>query len=182
MNAIILHGTGCKPSSFWYPSVKKHLQKLGYQVYVPSLPLPDEPDVNVQMPYVMENCRIDKETILIGHSSGCPLILAVLQNSRVKIRKAILVAGFIKPLDDIEISKLPLLDRYDWKKIRSKSEDFIFINSDDDPWGCNDKHGKMMFNKLGGTQIVLHGQGHMGSDKFKQPYKRFRLLEKLLEP
>ncbi|KKR31773.1 MAG: hypothetical protein UT64_C0051G0004 [Candidatus Falkowbacteria bacterium GW2011_GWF2_39_8] len=37
-----------------------------------------------------------------------------------------------------------------------------------------------MFEQLGGMQIVLHGEGHMGSDKFNQPYKKFHLLEKLL--
>jgi hypothetical protein len=32
-----------------------------------------------------------------------------------------------------------------------------------------------MFDHLGGTQIIKHGEGHMGSDTFKQPYKEFPL-------
>jgi hypothetical protein len=37
-----------------------------------------------------------------------------------------------------------------------------------------------MFDHLGGTLIVRHGEGHMGSDSFNQPYKEFPLLEKLI--
>jgi len=34
---------------------------------------------------------------------------------------------------------------------------------------------------FGGTLIIRHGEGHMGSDKFNQPYREFPLLEKILE-
>ncbi|MEK7577324.1 MAG: hypothetical protein AAB492_01730 [Patescibacteria group bacterium] len=29
--------------------------------------------------------------------------------------------------------------------------------------------------------IIRHGEGHMGSDSFKQPYKEFPFLVKLIE-
>lgn len=38
-----------------------------------------------------------------------------------------------------------------------------------------------MLDHLGGMQIIKHGEGHMGSDKFKQPYKEFPLLIKLIQ-
>lgn len=60
-------------------------------------------------------------------------------------------------------------------------KDLIFINSDNDPWGCNDKEGLYMWKHLGGTLILREGEGHMGSDSFHQPYIRFELLEKLLD-
>jgi len=30
----------------------------------------------------------------MGHSAGCPLILSILENIKIKIHKAILVAGY----------------------------------------------------------------------------------------
>jgi hypothetical protein len=60
-------------------------------------------------------------------------------------------------------------------------KDIIFINSDNDPWECTDIQGRIMFDHLGGTQIVLHGEGHMGSGTFKQPYKDFPLVAKLID-
>jgi len=52
-NAIILHGTGCNPNSFWQPSIKKFLEKKGYEVWVPVLPDTDKPDLKKQLPFVL---------------------------------------------------------------------------------------------------------------------------------
>ncbi|MEK7097066.1 MAG: alpha/beta hydrolase, partial [Patescibacteria group bacterium] len=71
--------------------------------------------------------------------------------------------------------------KYNWKKIKKNASNFIFINSDNDPWSCDEKQGFYMFKKLGGTLIIREGEGHMGSNSFNQPYKTFPLLEKLLE-
>lgn len=70
---------------------------------------------------------------------------------------------------------------YDWNKIKNNAKKYITINSDNDPWGCDDKEGRKIYEKVGGMQIVLHGEGHMGSDSFNQPYKEFPLLVKLIE-
>ena len=154
------------------------------------MPDPEAPNLKTQLPFVLKNANFNKETIIIGHSSGCPLILSVLENINVKIKKAVLVAGYARRLGKMKESGLkkleqdaePILqEKYNWEKIRQNVEDIIFINSDNDPWGCNDKEGYYMFKKLGGKLIILHGEGHMGSDKFNQPYKEFPLLEKLLE-
>ncbi|MFI5271216.1 MAG: alpha/beta hydrolase, partial [Candidatus Saccharimonadales bacterium] len=57
--------------------------------------------------------------------------------------------------------------------------DIIFINSIDDPWGCDDKQGRILFDKLGGTQIIRN-DGHFGSGTYKQPYPTFDLLNRLI--
>ncbi len=117
---------------------------------------------------------------MIGHSAGVPLILSILEHINTVIRQAILVAGFFEDLHvgDHE----PILQKqYDWDKIKKHAKEFVFINSDNDPWGCDDKAGRRMFDKLGGTLIVPHGEGHFGSEKFNQPYKTFPLLLKFID-
>ncbi len=178
-NAILLHGSGGTPKSHWLPSIKGFLEKKTYEVWAPQLPDADKPDLKKLVPFVLKNGIFNEETILIGHSSGCPLILSILENIKVKISKAILVAGYARPLSNEPDSMLQ--KEYDWEKIRRNAKEIIFINSDNDPWGCNDKEGAYMAEKVGGKLIILHGEGHMGSDKFNQPYKEFPLLEKLLE-
>lgn len=180
MNAIILHGSSSTPNSFWLPNIRKFLENKGYQVWAPQLPEPDIPNLKKQLTFVLEKGKFDEETILIGHSSGCPLILSILENIDIKIKKAILVAGFARPLLGIPESKPILQKIYNWKRIKQNVGDIIFINSDNDQWKCNDKEGYYMFKHLGGMLIIRHREGHMGSDKFNQPYKNFPLLEKLL--
>jgi len=173
---IILHGTGSSPDNYWHPYLKERLEEKGCEVSVSALPNSEESDIEEWLPFILKNEKIDEDTILIGHSAGSPLILSILENIDCKIKQAILVSGFIDTLDVKILQK-----SYDWEKIRSNVEDIIFINSDNDPWGCDDKQGKKMFDKLGGTLIVRHGEGHMGSKDFNQPYKEFPFLLKLID-
>lgn len=178
-NASIFHGTGGTPDLFWFPYLQSELKSRGFDVWLPQLPQADKPDINVWLPFALSEGRYDEETILIGHSAGCPLILSILENIDSKIKLAVLVAGFTEPLDE---KPEPILQKsYDWEKIQSHVENFIFINSDNDPWGCDDKAGRKMFDKLGGTLIIRKGEGHMGSTSFNQPYKTFPLLPALVD-
>jgi len=179
-NALILHGTSCNPNSFWHPSIKKFLESRGYEVKVPKLPDADIPDIKKWLPVALD-FDFNEETIVIGHSAGGPLVLSVLENIDTKVHKAILVAGYAKPTGIEKKPQLILQDKYNWKKIKSNVSDLIYINSDNDPWKCNDEAGLYMFKNLGGTLIIRENEGHMGSDSFKQPYTKFPLLEKLLE-
>jgi len=159
--------------------LKNELEKEGYQVWIPSLPDSDKPDIKKWLPFVMENGTFSEETILIGHSAGWPFILSILENIQLKVKQAILVAGFSESLKTID--KEPILQAsYDWDKIQQHANEFVFINSDNDPWGCDDKAGRKLQEHLGGRLIICKGQGHFGSDTYKQPYKEFPLLLKLI--
>lgn len=172
---IILHGTGSTPQSYWHPYIKENLEQKDFEVIVPELPNTDNPDIKITLPFVLETQNFDENTILIGHSSGCPLILSILENIDVQIKKAILVAGFCDTLNSPSLQK-----SYDFNKIKNNCKEFIFINSDNDPWGCDDVQGRKMLEKLGGDLIIRKGEGHMGSEKFEQYYKEFPLLLRLI--
>lgn len=178
-NAIIFHGTSCNPNSYWIPSIKAFLENMGYEVWVPALPVTDTPDLSKWLPEALKG-TYSKDTIIIGHSAGGPLVLSVLENIDVTIHKAILVAGYSQMKGDDD-NPLILQKEYNWEKIKNNAKDIVFINSSNDPWGCNDKEGLRLFEKLGGTLIIREGEGHMGSDSFHQPYTSFPLLEKILE-
>ncbi|MFA5184558.1 MAG: alpha/beta fold hydrolase [Patescibacteria group bacterium] len=179
--AIICHGSGSSPESFWIPSIKRFLESKGYKVLAPNLPDPDQPDLEKWLPAILNSNFLEKGTVIIGHSSGAPLILSVLEKSNVVLSKAILVAGYARSRKGSKKQELILQEKYDWEIIKKNVDDIIFINSDNDPWGCDHNEGLYMWNKLGGTLILRSGEGHMGSDKFNQPYKEFPLLEKLLD-
>ena len=178
-NAILFHGTGGTPNHFWFPHLKSALEEQNYTVWVPQLPDTDNPDLKNWLPFALENASFDENTVLVGHSAGCPLILSILENIAVTIRQAVLVSGLIEVAKE---EPEPILQQsYDWEKIKKHCQHFDFINSDNDPWGCDDTQGRKMFNALGGNLIIRHGEGHMGSDKFNQPYKKFPLVLKLIE-
>jgi uncharacterized protein len=176
---ILFHSTGGTPNHFWFPFIKRQLPKDKYKVRAPQLPNKDNPDINEWFPFALDKYSFDENTILVDHSAGCPLILSILENIDSKIEKAILVSGFSKPLDE---DPEPILQNsYNWKKIKSNCKSFVFINSVNEPWGCNDEQGRNMLDKLGGDLIIRSDQGHMGSESFNQPYKEFPLIVSLIE-
>ncbi len=177
-NACIFHSYGSTPNHFWYPYIKDELEKIGYEVWLPKLPKSNNPDLKYQLPFVLDNHKYSKDRVIISHSSSVSLTLALLEKIDIEIKLAILVSGFIDKMPGAP-EKI-LKDEYDWEKIKSNCEKFVFINSVDDPWGCDDRQGRKMFDKLGG-ELIIRNEGHMGSDSFNQPYKEFPLLTNLVK-
>ena len=177
-NALILHGRNCTPDLFWYQWIGKELEKQGYSVDIPLLPENTSADRKIWVPYILENFTFDSSSVVITHSSSGVVFFEVLENLDVKIDKLILVAGFISPLLDTP-SHPALKEAYDWDKIRRSISNLYIINSDTDSTGADMKKGREIFEKLGGTQIIMHNQAHFGSIKHNQPYKEFPLLKKL---
>lgn len=174
--AIIFHGTGGSPNAAWYPWLKSQLELRGIKVEAPFYPMLNQEPIQSFLPKVLSNHTFDSNTILIGHSGGAPLILSILENLETKVNQAFLVAGYsTKP----NTSEEPVLqEKYNWDKIKLNVNDIYFINSVNDPYGCDDKQGRAMFDKLGGTQIILN-EGHFGSEN--QEYNKFELLNRLID-
>jgi predicted alpha/beta hydrolase family esterase len=177
-NAIILHGTGDKNTDFWFPYVKEKLEENGFTVWLPQLPNATKPNLKDWLTFVLKNGVFNSETVLIGHSAGSQLILSILEALTIQIKKAVLVSGYAESLRASDATKeRPELN---WEKIKKATREIIFINSDNDPWGCTDKQGTIMKDHLGGRLIVMQGEGHMGSTTYRQPYKEFPLVVDLV--
>lgn len=173
--AIIFHGTGGNPDICWYPWLAGRLTARGYTVEVPHLPGINVEPVASFLPRVFSGRSFDEETVLVGHSGGAALLLAILEQVKVPVAQAVLVAGYCtRP----NASEEPVLkEDYDWTAIRSGARDVYFINSREDPYGCDEHQGRAMFERLGGTQIV-RDDGHFGD--YDQPYETFELLDRLI--
>jgi len=178
--AILLHGTaGSDTDYFWFEDTKKFLQSKGYEVWWPLLPNTDKPNLAETRNFIEQNIpEIDEQTIIIGHSSACPLILNMMQFFNVKVAQVILVSGYYTPQGDGSSSMLP--ESFAWDIIKAHAKEIVLINSDNDPWGCDDKQARPVARKLGAKFILAKGQGHMGSTTYSQPYKEFPLLKKLI--
>jgi predicted alpha/beta hydrolase family esterase len=174
-NAIIFHGTGGNPDILWFGWLAERLRARGYSVDVPYYPSVNVEPIADFLPTVLKSHRFDTETVLVGHSGGAAMLLALLEHLDVRVAQAILVAGYATKVNE---SEEPVLQAsYDWDAIRAHVDDLCFINSIDDPYGCNEQQGRLMFDRLGGTQIV-RDDGHFGD--WNQPYPTFDLLDRLI--
>jgi predicted alpha/beta hydrolase family esterase len=175
-NAILLHGTFGNPDNFWFPWLRAQLKAQGFSVTAPQLPDADHPNLERWTKFAVKNLKFDADTVLIGHSAGCPTVLSILERLKKPIRRAILVAGYIR-LKEMKDDNPMLLKEPDWEKIKRNGHEFFFFNSDNDPWGCNISQGEALRKKLGGTLIIKTGERHFGSKTFKQTYDAFPLLK-----
>jgi serine hydrolase len=173
--AIIFHGTGAHPDVVWLPWLRERLARRGYIVEAPHYPALNVEPITTFLPKVLAAHIFDNRTVLIGHSGGAALLLAVLQHLDVTVDQAVLVAGYAtKPNTGDE----PVLQNdYDWTAIATHVRDIYFINSRNDPYGCDDRQGRLMFDRIGGTQIV-RDDGHFGDQD--QPYPTFELVDRII--
>ena len=174
--AIIFHGTGGHPDYCWYRWLGARLEVRGYAVEIPHYPGLNLEPLETFLPTVLASHVFDRETVLVGHSGGAALLLAILEHLETPVAQAILVAGYSTPPNK---SDEPVLQAsYDWERIRMHARDLTFVNSIRDPYGCDAEQGRRLLERLGGTQIV-RDEGHFGDGD--DPYPTFELLDKLIK-
>ena len=121
----------------------------------------------------------NEDVYLIGHSIGCQAIMRYLEKlpKGVKIGRIIFVAGWFDLLektyeDDYENDK-KILEPWiktpiDFEKVKSHSDSFIAIASDNDPY-VNLSELKIFKEKLGAKGVILNGKGHFSEeDNFRE--------------
>jgi predicted alpha/beta hydrolase family esterase len=107
-NVIIVHGRPAKweyysrkvlfrPNSkaHWLGWLKEQLKKRGYKVYAPEIPQAYNPQWDKWVREI-DKIKIDRETILIGHSCGAGFWLRYLSEHKdLKVAKVILIAPWL---------------------------------------------------------------------------------------
>jgi len=174
--AIIFHGTGGHPDHCWYRWLGTRLEARGYAVEIPHYPGLNSDPIETFLPTVLASHVFDEGTVLVGHSGGAALLLAILEHIETPVAQAILVAGYSTPPN--ENAEPVLQASYDWERIKSHVRDITFINSVRDPYGCDAGQGRQMFDRLGGTQII-RDEGHFGD--MGDPCPTFELLDRLVD-
>lgn len=173
--AILFHGTGGTPDVVWLPWLDARLTARGYVVERPAYPTVNDEPVASMLPRVLAAHMFDADTVLVGHSAGAALLLALLEHLDGPVAQSVLVAGYCTtPGDEDE----PVLqESYDWDRIRAHAGEVVLVNSVRDPYGCDVTQGRAMFDRLGGT-LVVRDDGHFGD--VDQPFDTFELLDRLI--
>lgn len=181
-NALILHSIQGNPHENWLPWIKGHLEEKGYQVYLPQIPIPDRPNLEVTWDIVKDNFEFNEESLIIGHSSGATLALGILQKlpEGKRIKRTILVAAFVDPdllpkifeyLNPSDYKDL-FPGKWDWEKIRNSSGDFIIFDSSNDPF-VQLRHGDFLERELGGKRITHSGAKHFSVFTAGEKWRQF---------
>ena len=156
---LILHGTDGSPESNWFMWLKGVLIGKGHEVWLPQLPHSNTPSTKIYNKFLLSNSDFifDKDTIIIGHSSGAVEILSLLQHlpPELIVKATVLVSAF---KDDLSWDTLKglFIEPLDFDEIKKHCLNFIFIHSDNDPY-CPVEHAEYLAEQTEGKLIVLEG-------------------------
>ncbi len=173
--AFIIHGAYGNPHENWFPWLRKELMGFDYEVISPTFPTPENQSLETwDAVFEKYQDQLDENTIMIGHSLGCPFILNVLQNIDIKIKAIYLVAGFHTLLDHPidEINKTFVENSFDWNKIKSNCEKIVMFSGDNDPYinlDISDELAKI----LNAEYEVIKNGGHLNATA---GYTKFEVL------
>lgn len=166
---FIIHGWDGYPEEGIFPWLKKELETRGFQVFNPAMPEPLNPQINPWVKFLADQVGIpDKDTYFFGHSIGSQTILRYLESlpEETKIGGAVFLAPWVnlnqatyETEEDALIAKPWLETELGWGKIKSHTNKFSAIFSDDDPL-VPLTDSKVFEKELGAKIIIEHGKGH----------------------
>ncbi|MBI2985100.1 MAG: serine hydrolase family protein [Candidatus Kerfeldbacteria bacterium] len=170
---FIIHGWDDSPAGSWFPWLKSKLEDEGWQVEVPAMPDPGQPDIGRWVEALADAVgEPEKQTYFVGHSVGCQTIIRYLERlpSSIRVGGAVLVGGWLnlKPaaIEDNEskaIAEPWLTEPIDWSKVRAHLPKVIAIMSDNDPY-VPLSDGALWQKNLAAELVLERQKGHMNSD------------------
>jgi predicted alpha/beta hydrolase family esterase len=85
MRIILVHGYKSSPKTNFWPSLEAALRQKGFDVVVPELPNPEEPDRDLWTTALIEACgKLSDQDIIVGHSLGGAAALRFLEAAEAR--------------------------------------------------------------------------------------------------
>lgn len=132
---IIIPGNGDSHIKIdnWYAWVRDELKGRGYQVIAQDMPDPVAAHANVWLPHIKNVLKADKNTVIIGHSSGGVATLKYLETH--KLLGAIIVGVNHTDLGFADEKESGYYDSpWQWNKIKANADWIVQFASTDDPY------------------------------------------------
>jgi predicted alpha/beta hydrolase family esterase len=160
MHAILVHGWKGWPENGWFPWLQRELEARGFITQSLKLPNPAFPDRETWTRIVKKAIK-GPDTVLVGHSLGCPSILFALEAyDGDPVERVVCVSGFGRKFT------MPLLDlwikgkKIDFDRVKKKAKHWSVIHSAHDylvPY----KEGEWLAKQLGVDVIRTKARGHL---------------------
>ena len=187
----LIHGWSDDPNGSCLPWLKTELEKMGYQVFAPLMPEPDNPVIDKWVGKLAEVVgKPDRDTYFVGHSIGGQTILRYLDSYRFgpqeKVGGALFIAGWfdLKNLEDEEtegIAKPWIKTLINLDKVKTVLPKSTLIISDNDPFDCFEKNVEK-FKEINSKIVIMPGAGHISTeDGFDKLPKALSELIKLMK-
>jgi len=174
MKVVFVPGNGNSTTrDNWFPSLKTELQDKGIEVIAADFPDPDLARESIWIPFLLDELKVDQDTILVGHSSGAVASLRLAEEN--KILGSVLVGVYHTDLDMAREKASGYFNRdWKWDKIRNNQKWVSIFASQDDPWIPIDQ-ARHIHQYLSCEYHEFTNQGHFGGDYVKVTFPELTL-------
>jgi len=164
LKVILIHGNGGSTADdIWFPYVKNELTKLGICVISKTFPDNELARQEHWLPFLKNELQADKDTILIGCSSGA--VAAMRFAEKNKIYGSILIGASYTDLDEEKERQSGYFDEpWDWELIKRNQNWVVQFASTDDPY-IPISEPRYIHKKLNSDYQEYNDRGHFGWDK-----------------
>lgn len=165
--AYLIHGWGGEPNEGFRPWLTKELEMRGYTVTSPKLPDANTPKMDEQLRFIQTLIQNpDDETVLVGHSLGCNLILRFLDAlpPETRVGTTVLVAPAINAIvgltkDEEAIAAPWLEDTIHIERVKKVGGTMTALFSDNDPH-IPLSTVELLKQDYGMSVVIEHNKGH----------------------
>ena len=152
---LFLHGYRAHGSDCFRSWLKHELEKQGHIVWAEDLPNTDKPHIDEQVDFVLRTADLSEDTVIVAHSHGGGVAFRLLEKTKQKIAKVVLVDCFYKP--EFTDKKRPDVEKsdtwtFDFEKIRAAADEFVIVH-DRDEKTISKKQAEEMAELLGARLI-----------------------------
>jgi predicted alpha/beta hydrolase family esterase len=127
LKVILAPGNGCDASSgdmesmMWYGHLARQCRAVGIQCQVPVFPDPMVAKETIWLPFMRKELQCDRDTIVVGHSSGACAVMRLVEAGDTPMAAAILVsAAHTDQGDENEAASGYFARDWQWQKIRAQ--------------------------------------------------------------
>lgn len=159
---------GCSTRDNWFPTVKSTLEASNLTVIAADFPDPDLARASFWMPFLLDELKVDENTILVGHSSGAVAAMRLAEKRR--ILGSVLVGAYYTDLGMETERQSGYFDQpWDFEKIRCNQKWTILFSSQDDPW-ISIEEPRYIHRMLNCEYHEYTNEGHFGGDYYKPSF------------
>lgn len=178
MKVIFIHGNdSMRWSHHWAPELKEALSKFNVESIFETFPDSILARRKYWIPFLKDYLKADKDTVLIGHSSGAVCAMRFAEES--KIYGSVLISPcYTDTGDEMEKQSGWYDDPWQWEKIK-KNQNFIgLFYSKDDPYIPQEEFMHIK-EKLSPETFEFNDRGHFMTKSFPElvKYTKGRLNE-----
>lgn len=185
-NYFIIHGFKGSNIENWFPWFKENVDDDNNLCTIPQFPIENKYhnyECWKKLLDVYKECEMfNRNTTMIGHSTGSICALKYILDSKLKIKKLILVSGFnnfyAEDSNDIHnvINPTYYVNEKKIEEIKNYVNEIICVFSDNDPY-IPQSALHSLAERTGAKKVIVPGGGHLNAEA---GYRKFEELLKYI--